>query len=349
MITGMQLKRLSPQVFTYSAQYQAPFFGREHSVAETKKKTAQLRPAQSLLISQPLGTGKTFLVNYMISKEQLDVPRGVSFLTTKGIAENPECLRAFPGETLVVDETDIKTTYKKLEDGLKKLQAYLDETGKTAVVLGDYSLRNQKLRDNLREPEQVLEFEAIDEPFLRGVLEQRFRAFLKEELPADFSLEQVIAPDLIQAFTPEWILSVNNFRGMFSLLQSVVNDDRLVKHNSSPVRLELSMVMEYLKKQEDELDDEAQETYLRLLRDYIRETYPMGRGLTRGFQMDELYQLAESAGLDVEYEDFADDILYPLAVEGYLISYGIPTFENGEFIRRPLPMVPSLKLLLSAQ
>ena len=97
------------------------------------------------------------------------------------------------------------------------------------------------------------------------------------------------------------------------------------------------------------LNKEEQEEYLRILQEYIRETYPMGRGLTRGFQKDELYQLAESADIDVDYDDFEEDILDPLALEGLLISNGIPTFKDGTFIRRPLPMVPSLKLLLSAQ
>ena len=63
---------------------------------------------------------------------------------------------------------------------------------------------------------------------------------------------------------------------------------------------------------------------------------------------DELYSLAETAGIDIEYDDFAEDILYPLAVAGLLVSVGVPAYENGTFIRRPAPFVPSLKLLLSA-
>lgn len=349
MITGMQLKRISPQVFTYSAQYQAPFYGRKVSIQETQNKTAALQPGQCLLISQPLGTGKTFLVNHMIANGKLDVPRGATFLTTRGIAERPESMEEFPGAVLVVDETDIKTTYRKLEAGLGQLQDFLDRTGKRAVVLGDFCLRNQALKSILREPEQVLNFEPIDEVFLRGTLEQRFHHFLGDLLEEDFSLDQVMAPDLLRAFTPEWILSVNNFRGIFSLLQAVVGDDRLVKFNSTAVRLELSMVMEHLQREAVELDTEEQEEYLEVLRSYLRANYPMGKGLVRGFQMDELYQLAENAGIDVEYDDFAEDILYPLAVEGLLISNGIPVFQNGTFVRRPLPLVPSLKLLLSAQ
>ena len=53
--------------------------------------------------------------------------------------------------------------------------------------------------------------------------------------------------------------------------------------------------------------------------------------------------------IDMEYDDFADEILYPLAVSDLLVSTGIPTYDedDGQFIRRPAPYVPSLKLLLS--
>ena len=51
--------------------------------------------------------------------------------------------------------------------------------------------------------------------------------------------------------------------------------------------------------------------------------------------------------IDIEYDDFADEILYPLAVSDLLVSTGIPTYNGVQFIRRPAPFAPSLKLLLS--
>lgn len=348
MITNKQLKQASRQLFTYSA-YQAPFFGRERSIREMGEKTAALRPGEALLISQPLGTGKTFLVSHMISNRRLPIPNGATFLTARAVADRPESMEAFPGDVLVMDEADIKTTYAKLRTSLTELKRYLDRTGKRAIVIGDFALRNAELRACLGQPKQIEEFEPLDEGFLRGVLNKRFGIFLKKEVGEDFQLEDVIAPDLLRAFTGEWIWPVNNFRGIFSLLQSVTDDDNLVRFNSNPARLELSMVMERLVSEEDELDTAEQEDFLNLLRAYIREVYPLGSGLTRGFELSELYTLAEQGNLGVDYEDFADDILYPLAQAGYLISTGIPYYREGAFIRRPLPMVPSLRLLLSAR
>ena len=92
MIKNKDLKRCSRQVFTYSAQYQAPFYGREKSIIEMQKKTAALKSGEVLVISQPLGTGKTFLVNHMISEGKISVPRNSIFLTAKGIDENPDSM-----------------------------------------------------------------------------------------------------------------------------------------------------------------------------------------------------------------------------------------------------------------
>lgn len=348
MITCNQLKQACPQVFTYSAQYQAPFYGREACIREMEQKISVLHPGKTLIVSQPLGTGKTFLINHMISTGRIPVPRGVEYLTARGVFEAPDCLERFPGDVLIVDEVDIKTTYKKLSAGMDQLQHYLTRSGKRAIVMGDYSLRNRDLLSKLDHPEMIQEFEPLDRGFLRGALEQRFRAFLGDFLDPGFTVEDVIDPALLELLTPDWMCQVNSFRGVFSLLQSVVRNDKLVKYNSSKAYLELSMVMEHLKNDDEySFDTEEQGRFLELLRDYIREVYPKGSGITRGFTLYELYELAENDGMEIDLDDFAEEILYPLATEGYLVSTGIPVYENGEFIRRPLPLVPSLKLLLS--
>jgi len=348
MITCIDLKRCCQQIFTYSARYQAPFYGREKSIAEMQEKVGALQPGETLLISQPLGTGKTFLVTHMISEGRINVPRGASFLTARGIAETPESIQRFPGDILIVDEADVKTVYKKLTAAMEILQRYLDETGKMAIVIGDYTLRDLNLRNRLSKPKLLLNFEPIDRDFLYGSIMQRFQKFMSEIIDKSFHLEDVLDPQLLEYLTPTWMLSVNNFRGIFSLFQDVVSCDKYVKYNSSKAYLELSMFKEFLSDDDGEdLDTEEQIEFLRLLKELIVNNYPKGTGITRGFQKDELYQLAQNGGIDVEYDNFYEDILNPLTLGDYLVSAGIPTYQDGEFIRRPEPYVPSLRLLLA--
>lgn len=350
MITNKDLKRCSQQVFTYSAQYQAPFYGREKSIIEMQDKTAALKSGEVLIISQPLGTGKTFLINHMISEGRISVPRNSNFLTAKGVAENPDSMNQFPGDILIVDEVDIKTTYKKLIGGMNNLQEYLDHSGKKAIVIGDFSLKDPKLNCCLHNQQMLTEFEQLDREFLRGVLNQRFHYFMPDFLDADFCLEDVIDNELINYLSPEWMKTVNSFRGVFSLLQSVVNSDKYVRFNNDKAYLEISMFKEYLADDGSlDLDEDVQYEFINVLREYIKSEFPKGVGITSGFTIDELYQLAQEGEIDIEYDDFAEEILYPLAVSDLLVSTGIPTYDDneGQFIRRPAPFVPSLKLLLS--
>lgn len=347
MITNKDLKRCAPQVFTYSAQYQAPFYGREKSIAEIRKKAAQLEKGGVLCISQPLGTGKTFLVNHLISEEMIPVPRGAAFLTVRDIADNKEVLARFPGNVLVVDEADIKLTYDKLTRGLSELQTYLDENDKSAIVIGDFSLKDRRIGDKLKSKDYINEFEPMDKAFVEGVLLQRFKVFMEEFIDVDFSLESVIDPKLINSIAPEWMKQANSFRGMFSLFQEIINSDRYVRFNSDKAYLELTMFKDYLASDSDMgLDEYEQIEFLTALKEMLRSEYPAGSGI-KGFTTEELYSLAEEAGIDIEFDDFAEDILFPMAMAGLIVSCGIPYKGDDGFIRRPEPYVPSLKLMLS--
>lgn len=347
MITNKDLKRCAPQVFTYSAQYQAPFYGRERSIAEIQEKASQLEKGSVLCISQPLGTGKTFLVNHLISESKIPVPRGAAFLTVRDIADNKDVLARFPGDVLVVDEADIKLTYDKLTRGLDNLKTYIGENNKSAIVIGDYSLKDPEIGGKIEKSVFVLDFDPMDKKFVEGVLLQRFETFMKEFLDVDFSLESVIDPKLISSIAPEWMKQANSFRGMFSLFQEVVNSDRYVRFNSDKAYLELTMFKDYLASDSDMgLEEDEQIEFLTAFKEMLRSEYPAGSGI-KGFTTEELYNLAEVADIDIEFDDFAEDIIYPLARSGLIVSCGIPYKGNNGFVRRPEPYVPSLKLMLS--
>ncbi len=348
MIKNKDLKRCCAQVFTYSAQYQAPFYGREKSIEEMQRKAESLGSGEVLCISQPLGTGKTFLVNHLISEGRISVPRGISFLTVREIADKPQVLEVFPSDTLIIDEADIKLTYRQMLEGLDYLQRYLEENQKKAIVIGDYSLKDPIIGGKLKNKKFLLEYEPMDKAFVEGVLEQRFRCFMGNVIDPDFRISSVIDSELIEKhIAPEWMKQVNSFRGMFSLFQEIVNNDKYVRFNNDKAFLELTMFKDYLAGDRSlGLEEEEQIEFLDVFREMLKSEYPGGSGIN-GFTTDELFGLAEEAGLDIEYEDFAEDILYPMATAGLIVSIGIPYKGEDGFVRRPEPYVPSLKLMLS--
>lgn len=307
----------------------------------------QLKNKEVIVISQPLGTGKTFLVNYMINNRQLDVPVGSQFLTVRGIAEEPESMEEFPGDTLVVDEADVKTPVKKLVKGLNNLAQYLEESNRKAILLGDFSLKNKEISGALEHQNLLMNFGDIDRNFLVGVLEQRFKLYLTESVAEDFRIEEIMEPDLLNYLAPDWMKSVNSFRGMFSLLQQVVDDEKCVRFNSDKAFLTVEMFRGFLSSDNGLELDRNQRIFLDMLREYLKEMYPGGNGITVGFTENELFELAGNAGISMGMQEFVGDVLEPFAASNLLVSTGIPEYDNGKFIRRPAPYVPSLRLLLS--
>lgn len=345
MITNKDIKTCNEQLFSYSAAYQVPFFGREEAIQEMQKLSENLQEKEVIVISEPLGTGKTFLVHYMISNGKLDVPNGTSFLTVRGITEEPESLEEFPGDVLIVDEADIKTPIKKLVKGIGILADYLEESGRKAILLGDYSLKNENISGKLEHTTVLQHFGDMDREFLKGVLEQRFTHFLKQE---EFQLDEVMEPELLDYLVPTWMKTVNSFRGIFSLLQQVVANENYVRYNGDKAYLTADMLHDFITKDNFLQLDEEQKIFLELLQEYIREIYPKGQGITKGFTANELYDIANSGGMNKSIQEFMEEILYTFASVNLLVSTGVPEYSKGQpFVRYPAPYVPSLKLLLS--
>lgn len=261
----------------------------------------------------------------------------------------PDIMKDFPGNTLIVDETDIKTPVKKIKKGIDNLAQYLKDSHKKAIILGDYTLNNRKISESIENRRELKEFEPIDRNFLRGVLEQRFKHFMENSIDKDFDIDNVIEPELIEYLAPDWMKSANTFRGMFSLLQKVVADDRFVRYNTKGAYLSVDMFRTMLGSDDDLNLDEEQSEFLKVLRSYIREVYPMGNGITKGLTTEELYELQMNIDDTLTIEEFQENILNPLAVSDVLISIGVPGYnkESGTFVRRPSPYVPSVRLLLS--
>ena len=346
MISNRDLKICNEQLFSYSAAYQVPFFGREKAIEEMQELTNNLKTAETIVISQPLGTGKTFLVNYMINSGKLDVPVGSSFLTVRGIADDPDCMEGFSGDTLIVDEADIKTPVKKLVKGIGLLADYLQESNRKAILLGDFSLKNKNISGKLKDVVPLLNFGDMDKKFLKGVIEQRFKHFLNLK---EFQIEEVMETELLDYLAPNWMKAVNSFRGMFSLMQQVVANENYIRYNNEKAFLTVDMFYDFLCKDSLLELDKEQEKFLEILRTYIKEVYPKGNGITIGFTIEELYELAMNNGLQKNLPEFTEDFLYPFATADLLVSVGVPQYEGEgtSFVRRPAPYVPSLRLLLS--
>ena len=345
MITNRQVILCREQIFSHTAAYQVPFYNRDGSRDEMTEKQKSLESAGVICISQPLGTGKTFLVDQLITEKKLDIKKGERFLTAKEIARKPEVLTPLQEATLVVDECDIKTEWEDLKKSLTVLSAHLAGSKQNAIVIGDFCMRNEELSELLNSRTYLENFESLNAGFFEGALVARIGKFLKGEVDiASFTIDKLIEPGLMRLLTPEWMSNGNSFRRVFSFLQILAAK---LPQNDNPCTFTLDMAYERL--QEVYFEEEQQEEFFQVFLEYIRERHPDGVGIGEGLFDETLFNLARGVGFQ-DMDEFRDVILEPYTKNGLFVSLGIPYYDDSskKFIRRPQPYVPSLECMLRA-
>ena len=344
MVTNEQVILCREQIFSHTVAYHVPFYNRYSSKKEIIEKYKGLGASSVICISQPLGTGKTFLVDQLINERELEIKKGERFLTAKEIAKKPDVLEKLQDATFVVDDCDIKSEWGELEKALTTLNDHLAKSKKNAIIIGDFCIKNKKLADLLERKIYLENFESLNVGFFEGALVARITKFLPEVNIETFAIDKFIEPDLMRLLTPEWISNGNSFRRVFSFLHVLAaklpKDDDICTFT-------LDMACKRL--QEIEFEEECAENYFEVLLDYIRNKHPEGIGIHEGFSDETLFNLACGVGFQ-DMDEFRDVILEPYTKNSLLVSVGIPYYDDSskKFIRRPQPYVPSLECMLRA-
>ncbi|MBF8272629.1 MAG: hypothetical protein HW380_1734 [Magnetococcales bacterium] len=339
-ISNSEIKRAARQVFASSRGYETPFYNRDISKKEVADHFANLEPwrGSALIISAPMGTGKTFFVDQI--KSLLGLTEGKVPLLVGEI--EPKTLKKTKGDFVFVDEGDIKTSWKALHGGLETLGKYLKDTGKIGLVLGDFSLRNPDLSRHLSKPKFMNSFEPLDEKFLRGVLKQRLSMYLQQKNPPE-----ILSDELYNVLVPDAYGPINSFRSVLTFINQLVQE---LPNNDAACLLTLPMAVDWVKNQFDpEIDTDRQENFLNFFLDYIAQSHPRGTGLEQGISKEQMYLMGKQVGY-TEWPSFQEEILIPFGRSGMILSRGIPRLdEEGQFERWPEPYFPSHVLLLWAE
>lgn len=335
MITNNQLKKSAGQVFAFGNQYESPFFNRDISKKELRKKSKNFKPGSAFIISEPLGTGKTFFID-SFSKELGTVgkftPSYPKTFSLKKLARQKN------NEFIFLDEVDIKTPYEKLSEVLEILCSNIRETGQKLILIGDYSLRNPDLTDRFEYLDLMETFEPLDQEFLKGVINSRLGRYLKKN-------EEIIQPDLMDLIIPQGMRPSASFRALLTMFAGMMH---LLPSNSDPCRLNVNIARNWADQNPPLFENQRQVDFLDLLLDYLADSHPNGSGLGQGFNIADLYHLAaDLPSKFTDIEEFEQEILVPFTRQELLISMGVPYLsDDGRFIRRPEPFLPSVQMLL---
>lgn len=333
-VTNSEIKRCADQIFAYGRNYETPFYNRIESQKELKDKYKKFPDSHAFFISAPIGTGKTFFIDFVGADIGLAPKEKQLYVKTATTSS----LNKVKDNIIFVDEGDIKTSWEGLTKGLESIASHISKTGQNAIILGDYCLKNPQLINCFNSYDYMQSFEPLNAEFLKGVLRQRIKEYVKKEV------DNIVEDALMDILTPKWTVNGASFRTILTFFSKLV---RTLPANNAECIIRLDVAKKWVEDIFDPaLDTEKQVIYLNLLLDYIAEKHPNGCGLDNGLSTIELFSIAYEAGYK-DIEEFKKEIIEPFTRNELLVSTGMPYLdERGVFVRRPEPYVPSIMIML---
>jgi len=345
MITNKDVLMKSIQLFAHGPAYQdmSMFVDREKSKQEFSECTKNPSVSRLVIVSDLLGSGKTFLIDVATRffTEKVD-PILIRRLNESELTSRSQA------PFIVIDEIDIKTPYKITEKNLKLADTMLCEISKMLVLVGDYMLRNEKVLSMISHINEkaFVKLEPLDVRFFLQATKARVKRFLE----VDDEIE-LFDPDLLDFLVPRTEIGIATFREVLSILQGVVQE---LPYDTGKCCISGREVSSWFKKKiKVALDLEEKRVFYRWLMSYIREDYEKGRQnrsyVMKTLETSILRELCPIGNIksDEEYEQM---ILKPFAAVNILKSLGIP-FGKGEGLmdRYPSPYLPSVETFLHAK
>lgn len=340
--TNRAVSQTMEQVFASGHAYVTPFYNR----VESKKEVRALfdggedLSGTAIVLSAPFGTGKTFFMETISKDLGMAGRRGA--LRVPDLTSVSE-LKRVKGEVLFLDEADVKSTWESVERGLRVVGSHLADSGRTALLLGDYALRNAALLAHVPSVRFLERFEPLDGPFLQGVVQQRLDRYIGE---GRRRVDDIIDPELYQVLAPAGLAPVNSFRATLAFLQQIAAE---LPSDGADCRITLEMARHRAGATMDEYQlSDLQEKFLNVFLDYVSAHHPRGSGLEDGLDRETMQGFGTEAGYS-SWDELADEIIEPFCDDALLLSRGIPVSNgDGDFARYGEPFFPSLTLTLVA-
>jgi hypothetical protein len=343
MISNVEMRDTALKVFSYGS-FEVPFFERDASTDELLRKHGALKPGGVLYLSMPFGSGKTFFIEHLISLGKLQGYAANSAIPrAEQIAESSELLDAQVSRTSIVDDCDARISWSTLKDAMKTLRAHLEKTGKNAIVIGDYTLRNKEFSEDMFRTTTFLDsFEPLTQERLEGVLTQRLQEFLKGKDESDYAAETLFEERLLNTLAPKWMINGNTFRRVFPFLLELCKQ---IPYSDDKCFFDYSFAQRHATENSNYyFSTDKQTSYYDVLKRYLKERYPDGKGIQEGLSAETLFQVATQGDFE-DIDEFYETVLEPFARMNVLISIGNPYYTT-RFHRHPEPYVPSAELLL---
>lgn len=342
-ITNSKVGKQSGQIFAHTTDYQVPamFANRNRSrreLAEFVMETGKGKD-EIAIVSDLLGSGKTFLVELALSE-------------TQGIESNPDILICgdiddddlddSAGQGLcIIDEWDIKASPKTLNRGIAQISLFKEKyPDKPLIIIGDRTLKGGLLRSNLQEKFTLtdISMEVLNPSFFELALGNRKMSQFGDEHKDTIIIEDQLKAALVPDWGPDTVAVFREvLRGLKEMADELPTNDAACMIGGAEARKWIA------KESLDDMPDNIKTFYNRFLEHLI------GSDLTQiqPFESSDMANFIASGG---SKEKVVEDYLVPLCRAGILGATGIPTFSDdlSDYDRYPGPYLPSPRTMVRA-
>ena len=347
MLSNNQVITQSQALFAHDARFNLPaaFANRE----QTRDQLRQYLEDRDniVLISDLLGSGKTFFVDMV--RGAMNLPEERMLICGRCSADDAQRRSHDDTYPVFIDEWDIKANPRRMLASLEQVNVFSAKQHQPLVLIGDFTLRSSGIQRQLRESGrqvQLLDLEPLLPDFFRLSLRYRVVHAFKSSIEPigacqnhQTALEDqwidFIEPALLRALVPHWPTSAATFREVFRLLTEL---SYYLPPDNQPCSLGGDQVRRWFADNPQQLKPE-QKTFLR-------------RWIAQ-LSAEEAVQPCTGEALrefaDSDPERFYADVLQPLARMGLLAAMGNPELNETEYRRYPEPYLPGSKTRMAAR
>lgn len=338
-VTNKDVKPNIIQLFSHGPEYQSPqtFVGRDE---EKKKLIKEMNDStlKVVILSDLLGSGKSFFID--MSLIDIGTAEKVKPFLIRSIDETKLMESKYP--FVIIDDIDVRNSYKVIKKKLGIVNKILNEKPKPIFLIGDYTVRNDKILSMLPNADRIqLKMEPLNKKLLIDALNKRIEKELKHKKIGLEQFEDIFLNYLLPNTEP----NVATFREVFAYLGFISNE---LPENTEKCFFSSQEVRAWLKNEIIHFPTEDTKKFYQFLIKYIEENYSPEKEM-KAIETSTFRELCPIQGINSD-DEYEEQILRPFTEKGILKSFGIPFSKDTNFSSRfASPYLPSVKTFLEAK
>jgi hypothetical protein len=352
LLTNRDIIEKSDILFGHTAKFNLPgTFANRHESRKFLADRLKNRDRPSVtMVSDLLGSGKTFLVEMVIAEHGLNDVK----LLLCGRNKSEVMVKVAKKGPVFIDEWDIKASPRVFNMAMVPIEEFCRDHAHPVVLMGDYTLHSSLVKSRLKDIADIgwVPMEPLSPKFFAEAMRQRIWYAFMDRFGAESTANDVPESEievfdkwLLQALVPGWTRTCATFRDVFRTLTQIAST--LKANNGHAMIGEVEVVAWLAANPVGDLSS-LQSAFI----DSVIKA--LGPAMADGcdvapWTLSDLRSMAGNVVASMTDEVFSAEVVEPLARNGILSALGIPDVGPGDTYNQwPEPYLPGSRLRLQA-